>query len=336
MPLFRMIRNNFLQIYLLFLTVLNKNTIFASEIFKQTTMRNAIVASLILAFSLNANAQDNKKKEDIKAIKSMCGCYEVQFNFAETFKNTKDENYVPSKTKYDYGLEWVELVEDQPNKIVMQHLLIVSDTMIIKHWRQDWEFENTKFYDFFKDQTWKFETKPKAEVKGQWTQRVYQVDDSPRYEGSATWVHVDGRHFWENTTDAPLPRREHTLRKDYNVLNRTNVHEITAKGWIHDQDNLKIVRDDAGKDTVLAQEKGHDVYNKVADSKCAAAQKFWKENAALWKNVRDKWATIFARDKDLNLEAKVDNRSLYLHLFDLKPTATKAETDKIIDSFVKK
>ena len=299
-------------------------------------MKTGILSALALLLALNTNAQDNKKKEDIKAIKSMCGCYEVEFNFAETFKVTKDDNYVPSKPKYDYGLEWVELVEDQPNKIVMQHLLIVSDTMIVKHWRQDWEFENTKLYTFFKDQSWKFKTLPKTEVKGQWTQRVYQVDDSPRYEGSATWVHVDGRHFWENNTDAPLPRREHTLRKDYNVLNRTNVHEITKFGWIHDQDNTKIVRDDSGKDVVLAEEKGHDVYKKVADSKCVAAQKYWKENAPLWKNVRNKWAAVFAQDKDLNLEAKVDNKPLYSFLFDLKGNTPKAETDKIIDSFVKK
>ena len=299
-------------------------------------MKTGILSALALLLALNTNAQDNKKKEDIKAIKSMCGCYEVEFNFAETFKVTKDDNYVPSKPKYDYGLEWVELVEDQPNKIVMQHLLIVSDTMIVKHWRQDWEFENTKLYTFFKDQSWKFKTLPKTEVKGQWTQRVYQVDDSPRYEGSATWVHVDGRHFWENNTDAPLPRREHTLRKDYNVLNRTNVHEITKFGWIHDQDNAKILRDDAGKDVILAREKGHDVYKKVADSKCVAAQKYWKENAQLWKNVRNKWAAVFAQDKDLNLEAKVDNKPLYSFLFDLKGNTPKAETDKIIDSFVKK
>jgi len=298
-------------------------------------MKTGILSALVLLLAINTSAQDAKKKEDIKAIKSMCGCYEVEFNFAETFQYSKDEKYIPSKTKYDYGLEWVELVEDQPNKIVMQHLLIVNDTMIIKHWRQDWEFENTRLYNFDKGTSWKYKTLAKNDVKGQWTQRVFQVDDSPRYEGSATWVHVDGRHFWENNTDAPLPRREHTIRKDYNVLNRTNVHEITKEGWIHDQDNAKILRDDAGKDVTLAREKGHDVYKKVADAKCIAAQKFWKENAPLWKNVRDKWATIFGRNKDLNLEEKVNKSPLYMHLFELKPTATKAESDKIIDSFVK-
>ena len=55
----------------------------------------------------------------------------------------------------------------------------------------------------------------------------------------------------------------------------------------------------------------------------------------MWKNVRDKWQTIFDRKKDLNLEVSVDKKPLFMHLFDLKSDASKTETDKIIDSFVK-
>lgn len=172
----------------------------------------------LLAITLTTIALAQNKKEDIKAIKNMCGCYEVQFNFTETFHPKQDSLYKPSPTKKDYGLEWVELVEDSSNKIVMQHLLIVNDSTIVKHWRQDWLYQNTELYEFFKDKTWKYRKLATNDVKGQWTQKVYQVDDSPRYEGTATWIHEDGKHYWVNTTDAPLPRREHTIRKDYNVL----------------------------------------------------------------------------------------------------------------------
>lgn len=290
-----------------------------------------LIASFIIN-SLIINAQD---KKDVKAIKSMCGCYEVTFNFAETFKASKDEQYKPSPTKTDYGLEWIELVEDKPSKIVMQHLLIVGDTTIVKHWRQDWLFENTDFYQFYKDKSWKYVSKSKNEVKGQWTQKVYQVDDSPRYEGSSSWVHVDGTSYWKNTTDAPLPRREHTIRNDYNVLKRRNIHEITNEGWLHEQDNEKILRSEDGKDKTIAFEKGMDFYKKVDDSKCLAAQNYWKKNKALWLNVRNKWQTIFDLKKDLNLETAVNKQPLFMHLFKLKSNATKNETDKIIDSFVK-
>lgn len=297
-------------------------------------MNKIFTTALLLSIPYFSLAQ-NPIKEDITAIKSMCGCYEVEFNFAETFQNNPAEEYVPSPTKKDYGLEWIELVEDQPKKLVLQHILIVNDSTLVKHWRQDWEYENTSLYEFYNDKTWKFRTLPKKEVKGQWTQKVFQVDDSPRYEGSATWVHLDGRHYWENNTDAPLPRREHTIRKDYTVLNRTNVHEITKEGWTHDQDNVKILRDENGNDKVIAKEKGTDYYKKVNDSKCIAAQKYWKENDALWKNVRSKWQSIFDRKKDLTLESRVNKKPLYSHLFELKADASKAETDKIIDSFVK-
>jgi hypothetical protein len=295
-------------------------------------MKNTVI-TLSFLFALFASAQD-KKQQDIKSIKSMCGCYEVEFNFTETFKYSKDANYQPSKTKKEYGLEWVELVEDAPNRLVMQHLLIV-DTMIIKHWRQDWIYENNKLYDFYKDKTWKFKTLPKNDVKGQWTQKVYQVDDSPRYEGNGTWIHADGRDYWTSTANAPLPRREYTARNDYNVLKRTNTHEITKEGWIHDQDNVKIIRGEDGKDVVLAKEKGNDVYTKVDDSRCKLATAYWAKNKIFWKNVRDNWETIYARNQDLNLQPKVDGKQLYEYLFDLKPDTPKAVSDQIINSFVK-
>ncbi|MBP9793631.1 MAG: hypothetical protein KBC56_06495 [Flavobacterium sp.] len=278
----------------------------------------------------------NKKADDQKAIKSMCGCYEVQFNFAETFSYSKDSLYKKSPIKHDTALEWIELLEDQPNKIVLQHLLITGKTeeSIVKHWRQDWLFENTDFFFFNKETTWNFKRLKDKDVKGQWTQKVYQVDDSPRYEGTATWTHQDGRHYWENTTDAPLPRREHTIRNDYNVLQRTNVHEITNYGWIHDQDNSKLVRKDNEKDVVLAQEKGHDIYTKVPDAKCKLAQDWWAKNNSVWKKVRNKWEIVFSKNKDLSLHKTVEKQPLFMALFSLKPEATREEVNKIIDSYI--
>lgn len=302
----------------------------------KTALSFAIVTASLLLCNQEISAQKSKKSLDQQAIKAMCGCYEVKFNFAETFQIAKNENYKPSKTKYDAGLEWVELVEDQSNKIVLQHLLIVGDTSIVKHWRQDWEFENTKFYNFHKDLTWKFESKSKNDVKGQWTQRVYQVDDSPRYEGSATWVHVDNRHFWTNTADAPLPRREHTVRSDYNVLKRTNTHEITNYGWVHDQNNDKIVRDSNGNDVIIAKEKGMDTYTKIDNSKCIAAHQYWKKNAALWKKVRTKWDEIFVKDQSLMMQPSPDKQPLFAKLFSLKPDANQQTIAEIIDGYVVK
>lgn len=297
-----------------------------------------IFALFSIAFIFNINAQ-NKKKQDHKAIKDMCGCYEVSFNFAETFNYDTDSTYVPSRVKHDRGLEWVELVKDDKDEIVMQHLLIVETKQgpyIVKHWRQDWLFENTELYTYDHNNKWHFEKRPKKDVKGQWTQKVFQVDDSPRYEGSASWVHVDGKSYWENTTSAPLPRREYTQRSDYNVTVRTNRHEITDSGWVHDQDNDKVFRETGKKDVIIAQEKGYNKYVKVADSKCVAAQEYWKKNAGKWAVVRNTWDAIFARNKDLILAEKVDNKVLFKYLFDDENYKTAEQINPVIESFVKK
>ena len=299
--------------------------------------RLTLLSLLILIFSLSVNAQ-NKKKQDTEAIKNMCGCFEVTFNFAETFNYSKDSLYKPSKIKIAQGLEWAQLVEDKKNKISIQHLLQVgtpSNSYIIKHWRQDWLYENSNFYMFNGDNTWNFVTKQKSQIKKQWTQKVYQVDDSPRYEGSGTWVHVDGKSYWENTTDAPLPRREYTKRSDYNITKRGNRHEITSQGWIHDQNNSKVIREVGKADVLLAKEKGYNTYIKVANSKCQASIDWWKSHQSKWQLVRNKWKDVYGRNQNLALEEKVDNKLLYKYLFSDEMTAEN-EINKTIESFVKK
>jgi hypothetical protein len=301
-------------------------------------MKKLIAILTITLFGIsNGMAQKDKKQKDIAAIKAMSGCYKVGFNFTETFNYSNDSLYKPSKVKHDKALEWVEIVTDKSNKIQLQHLLIVgpkSKPHIVKHWRQDWLFEHQDLFMFQKGTHWKYVELPKEKVQGQWTQKVYQVDDSPRYEGSATWVHVDGKSYWENGTDAPLARREHTKRSDYNVMHRRNRHEITSEGWIHEQDNDKIVREENKDDFILAQEKGFNTYVKVPDSQCEAAQKWWKENKSLWKKIRKKWDQAFDMKKDIVLQPKVNNKKLFSHLFALKANASKKEVNTIIDQFI--
>jgi hypothetical protein len=252
------------------------------------------------------NYSQSKKNKDIESIKSMCGCFKIDFNFSETFVFSKDENYQKSKNYKSGGLEWGQLIVDDKNKISIQHLLIVGSKQfptIVKHWRQDWIYQNTNLYVYDKNDKWSFKSLEKNDVKGQWTQKVFQVDDSPRYEGSASWVHVDGKSYWENTTPAPLPRREFSKRSDYNVTLRGNRHEIIDEGWIHDQDNKKIQKDDAGNESVLAHEKGFSTYTKVPDAECKAAVDWWMKNSNKWKMVRDKWDLIYSNNKDLALKS---------------------------------
>ena len=291
---------------------------------------------LLIIVSFSAFAQ-TKKDKDLASIKAMCGCFEVSFNFAETFSYSKDSTYQASKNKYDKALEWVQLVDSNEDFVSMQHLLIVGDVLnpyVIKHWRQDWMYENTDSFPYATDNTWPYKSNDASEVTGQWTQRVFQVDDSPRYEGSATWVHVDGRSFWSSTADAPLPRREITKRQDYNVTLRRNHHEILDWGWSHDQDNDKLIRKVNKKDIVLAQEKGYNTYKKVENERCIAAQVFWKDNKEMWALVRKHWNTIFSMRQNIQLKNKVEGKRLYQYLFALESDTKSEEINAIINSFL--
>ena len=55
----------------------------------------------------------------------------------------------PSKTKADKALEWAQVIIDEYNKISIQHLLQVGNPAkpyIVKHWRQDWIYQNQNFW----------------------------------------------------------------------------------------------------------------------------------------------------------------------------------------------
>lgn len=293
------------------------------------------------AAKASSSGAANKAEQDRASIRSMAGIYKVSFNFAETFAS--DTGYKYHSRYKEWGIELVILEEDSPNKIVLQHLLIVNDSIIIKHWRQDWVYENTELYKYYRDNEWIKETLTADKAKGTWTQKVYQVDDSPRYESFGTWIHVDGKHFWEGVTDAPLPRREFTKRDDYNVMRRHSRMEITNDGWKLDQDNEKIVRG-SGIDKTLCWEKGLEQFTKGTYN-AVPAQKWWDSQKKYWADVRKAWDEVYAKKPELKLASKVNDKRLYENLFDLgdKVSENKVyvqgsalpDIKKIIESFIK-
>jgi hypothetical protein len=119
------------------------------------------------------------------------------------------------------------------------------------------------------------------------------------------------------------------------VTVRTNKHAITKNGWVHDQDNDKIIRKEGEEDILLAQEKGFNSYVKVDDSRCLAAQDWWKANKGTWQLVRNKWEQVFVLRTNLTLEEKVDNKPLYEHLFAKEFVGDEQTVNKTIDSFIR-
>ena len=302
---------------------------------KQTNRLLTLIFTITVCSSF---AQPTKKELDRGSIKKMCGCFEVEFKFSETFNYSSDSLYVPSPNKIAGALEYAQLVEEDDDRIVIQHLLLVGDESspyIIKHWRQDWLFENQDFYNYEGDNRWDFIKKKEEDVVGTWTQKVYQVDDSPRYEGNGSWVYVDGKTYWESETNAPLPRREYTQRSDYNITYRRNKHMIVEEGWVHDQDNDKIIREKRKDSFILAEEKGINTYRRVDDKRCEGAINWWKDNKDYWSLVRASWADIYSKNKNLKLAEKVDGKRLYEKLFFMPTTTDEKTIVDIIKSYVK-
>jgi hypothetical protein len=275
---------------------------------------SAIMVTAVMMMPVLAQSQ-NGKQQDIEAIKNMCGCYRITFDYAETFsKDTAYEKY--DNYHVEAPAEWVFVASESEDRIVLQHILVMNDTIIIKHWSQDWVYEGNHLYAYNSGTSWDYQPLKKQDSDGRWIQRVYQVDDSPRYEGVGTWIHADGKHYWESTAPSPLPRRDYTKRSDYQVMERTNRHEITEYGWKHEQDNAKIVVE-GNERTTLVEEKGYNRYYRIDDESCVAGKDWWKNHKGFWSIVRDEWDKVFGRKQNLYLAKKVDDKMLWKTLFEL-------------------
>lgn len=257
-------------------------------------------------------SMSDKKEQDRQAIRALAGCYTVTFDFAETFAEQKDYEF--RERYHEEAKEFAFIIEETEDKIAIQHILYATETALIKHWRQDWIYENQDVLTFVRNHEWKKDTLPADAVAGTWTQKVYQVDDAPRYEGYGTWVHVDGRHFWQSFAEAPIPRRDSQVRSDYNLLRRGSHIEVFQDGsWVIDQDNKKLIREADGTDTLLCQEKGIELFTPRAfDPEKALA--FWEARKEFWTDVRAAWDHVIATSAHIRVD---EHKKLYQGQFRL-------------------
>lgn len=267
-----------------------------------------LFTAVILLNGICAAAQPTGKKN----VDALCGCFSVEFKYAETF--APDPNYKYHEREYiDGGKELSLPIEVSDKKIVIQHLLVITDSIIVKHWREEWTYENPELWVYQGDKTWKkTQLKPEA-VKGKWTQTVWEVSDEPRYQGLSSFINLDGKTVWQNTTDAPLPRREYSVRSDYNVLKRTNRINITDSGYVHEQENQKIIRSGT-TDKLLVEEKGLNTYKRLNPSACNAAKLYWEKNKDYWQKVRSVWSNYINNTNTVRLQTKVAGKLLHEYL----------------------
>ncbi len=258
-------------------------------------------------------AETNSYDNDVNAIKNLCGCFEVDFKYKETFSPNK--KYKLKDTYVNEALEWVSYEPQTDGSIQMQHILILDESSIVKHWREEWSFENSTIYTYNKDYHWKSTPLKSENIKNTWTQKVFEVDDRPQYDGVATFTYFDGKTLWQSNSDAPLPRREYSTRSDYNVLNRLNRLYISDTGYLHEQDNKKITRQAAAIDTLITEEKGYNMYRKVDENKCKAGIDWWNINKLFWLDVRAVWNEILPSQTELKVNRIVEGKTLHDKLF---------------------
>lgn len=267
------------------------------------------------------------QERDRRAILAMAGAYRTSFDFIETMGFVED--YTPPRPYRSWGTEYVYVVADEPDFVSLQHIIVmffaspqgeVSGPAVVKHWRQDWRYEDRELHVYAGHSTWERRRLSQRRVRGTWSQAVFQVDDSPRYQAIGRWVHEDSYSSWSSeNTWRPLPRREFSVRDDYHALSGTNRHTITPRGWVHEQDNLKLVLDDGGtprKQTpYLAREAGFNRYERIVDHDFSAGDRYWETTGPFWADVRAAWNELFARRDRITLAKQVDEKSLFAMFF---------------------
>jgi len=267
-------------------------------------------------------------ERDRRAILAMAGDYRVTFDFLEV--DTFPPQTPRDKPYQSWGTERVYVDADTGKSISLVHILDMrivkedgspSEPIVTKHWRQTWQYEPADIVEFKGRDRWERRTLAAAERQGNWSQTVYQVDESPRYASVGRWTHSSSFSTWlSGDTWRPLPRREWSVRKDYQVLLGTNRHTITATGWVQEENNLKAVltpgRTIDPAHPYLAREYGVARYSRIRDYDFAAADEYYQRTRPFWDGVLSTWTQLFVAHPQITLRAPVDQAGLFHKLFD--------------------
>lgn len=272
--------------------------------------------------------QELSQEQARQAIVKMAGEYKVHFHFAEGYALKPGYQIKPADESSGY--ETVIVLENTANKVVLQHILVSGD-QVVKHWRQDWEYQPKQMWHYVGNYRWQRITLTSEQAQGQWLQTVWQIDDSPRYAALGQWRQDNGRLVWRSEeTERPLPRREHTTRQDYDRLIGLNQHVITPTGWVHEQENIKY---DQKTQTAIAKEFGLNRYEKIDNYNFEPAYAYWKKHAAYWASVRQAWSLAFEQNEQLALTFPEENKTAHFKYFNdlAKTTALKPRSKKQLD-----
>lgn len=251
-------------------------------------------------------------EQDRAAILAMAGDYHVRFQFQETVPLLA--GYELADEKLSGGYEVVRVIEDDGEFISLQHILVVGPAdapIVVKHWRQDWMYEPSHVLVFIGGNAWETHEIPAALSQGSWSQTVYQVDDAPRYGAVGQWSHEDGISQWTPPAEwRPLPRRDMTTRDDYHTVDAINQHTITPFGWVHEQNNTKLILGH-GDSIALVREIGVNTYAHSDEFDPTPALEYWDATSDYWALIRAEWARIAAENESFAITVPGETDELY-------------------------
>ncbi len=253
-------------------------------------------------------------ERDRQAILAMAGDYKVTFDFRETV--ALQEKYKLKDAYVTRAEEVVRVIEDRGDFISLQHILLVGgeQKFPIKHWRQDWVFEPESVTRFAGGNVWENVSLDANEAKGKWAQLVYQVDDGPRYAGLAAWSHDNGLSEWASAPSwRPLPRRDATKRTDYHAIEAVNRHAITPNGWVHEQDNTKLVLE-GGDARALVREVGVNTYIHTDELNSEVAMDYWNKTKDFWQAIRAEWTRLETETPAFGLTVQGEPEEVYMQI----------------------
>lgn len=270
-------------------------------------------------------------------ILAMAGDFKVRFDMQES--TSWMDGYTPIEGKVSGGHESVRVIEDTGRKIVLQHLLVVEmdgQSYVIKHWRQDWEYEPARYLAYADTNEWSWEALDERQRRGRWSQTVYQVDDSPRYSSYGEFETQGGVRRWRSHwTWRPLARRDAVRDTPYDRYYAINRHQTAPDGWIHWQDNMKMGTFD-GELRPVVQEYVLNTYTRFSDYDVKAADDYWAATRGYWAAIRGAWDDVAASKGGIAIEEQAQTGTVIsgrlLEIADEIRDGTTREADGIAEA----
>lgn len=278
-------------------------------------MRAILIAAALLAAAPAAQAMEvaaqppaaapaTAFERDRQAILSQAGQYRVHFDMRENVSFSAD--YDPLEEKLSGGSEIVRVVYDKGDRISLQHILVMEhdgQTMVIKHWRQDWTYQPETVLTYAGPNQWVLTPVPTDQRQGAWSQTVWQTDDSPRYGGVGRWTYENGLSAWtSNPTWRPLARRDAVRNPVYDRYLGTNRHILKPDGWVHIQDNMKMSGRAGGEPIAIVQEDVINTYDRNDSYSAKPGDDYWAKTQGFWAAVRDAWDAAIAAGNGVHLQ----------------------------------